>query len=366
MDIKQNILIVDDNLKNLQVAAKVLKDNGYSISLAQDGPSAIKMVEEEAPDLILMDVMMPEMDGMEASRQIRRNKDLKDIPIIFLTARNQTEDIVEGFKAGGVDYITKPFNKDELLIRIKNHLELAFARKKIIELNRNRDKLYSIIAHDVRSPLSSILFMIGAIKSNLITPGTDDYQEMLESIEKTTSETSTLLNNLLSWAKVQSQAVALTPKITNICNVLNECVSLLKANAELKNIALASDVPEGTSAYFDEVTMHTVFRNVISNAIKFTPLNGSVNVSSFIDQGMVTLVFKDNGLGIPEHVVEKIMIHNQHHTTPGTANEQGSGLGLVMVKDFISSNNGKLNIKSKEGEGTEIWISLPLDKTEQN
>jgi two-component system sensor histidine kinase/response regulator len=358
----KHILVVDDNLNNLQVTAKVLRENGYLISLAQDGKSALEMLNNLVPDLILLDIMMPEMDGLEVCRIIKQFSRLKEIPIIFLTARTQTEDIVEGFKAGGVDYIVKPFNRDEMLVRVRNHIELADSRKKIFEMNKNRDKLYSIIAHDIRSPLSSILFIIEAFKKNLVIPGSEEYQEMMDSLAKTTYETSTLLNNLLSWTKVQSQSITLTPKIINVSSVLNECVSLLKANADIKNITINCYVNEDFTAYMDEVTMHTVFRNILSNAIKFTPQDGSININAKEDKEKLILSFKDSGMGIPEDVIEKIMVHNQHHTSLGTANEQGSGLGLMMVKDFVSRNNGTLNIKSKIGEGAEIIISLPLEK----
>lgn len=357
----KHILIVDDNTNNLQVTAKLLRDCGYLISLAQDGQSALSMINEQKPDLILLDIMMPGMDGLEVCRILKKDENLKEIPVIFLTARTQTGDLVEGFNAGGVDYVSKPFNRDEILIRIKNHIELAGSRKKIFEMNKNRDKLYSIIAHDIRSPLSSILFMIEAIKKKLITPGSEDYDEMIDSLEKTTSETSMLLNNLLIWAKAQSQSVNLVPKVVNINTVLYECISLLKANASIKGISVNNYVTDNISAYFDEVTMHTVFRNVLSNAIKFTPQNGVISINASASGDKLILNFKDSGIGIAENVIEKIMVHNQHHTTVGTANEQGTGLGLFMVKDFVSRNNGTLDIKSKPGEGTEIIISLPLN-----
>ncbi|HEY4785580.1 MAG TPA: response regulator, partial [Bacteroidales bacterium] len=150
MDNKKDlILIVDDNLKNLEVLTKILKEEGFLISLAQDGGEALDQLNNITPDLILLDIMMPEMNGLEVCRRIKQNDKLKEIPVIFVTAKNQTEDLVEGFKAGGVDYISKPFQRDELLVRIKNHLELTGSRKRIIALNRTRDKIYSIIAHDI-------------------------------------------------------------------------------------------------------------------------------------------------------------------------------------------------------------------------
>ncbi|MFW5777932.1 MAG: response regulator, partial [Bacteroidota bacterium] len=155
MDKKITILIVDDNHQNLRVVSSFLKDKNYNLALATSGEKTLELLEKIHTDLILLDIMMPEMDGLETCRILKENPKTADIPVIFLTAKNQTEDIVEGFKAGGVDYITKPFNREELLVRIKNHVDLAKAKNKIIEMNNTRDKLYSIIAHDIKSPLNS-------------------------------------------------------------------------------------------------------------------------------------------------------------------------------------------------------------------
>ncbi len=363
MDTSNNhILIVDDNPKNLQVTGQVLKNEGYLISLATSGKQALDLLNSVLPGLILLDVMMPELDGLDVCRLIKSKERLKDIPVIFLTAKNQTEDLLEGFKAGGVDYVTKPFHMEELLIRVKNHLELANARRKIVEMNKNRDKLYSIIAHDIKSPLSNIIFMMQALKEDYIVQGTNEYREMVDLLEKSTSGTISLLNNLLSWAKIQGEVINLVPKIISLHHVIADCFLLLKPNADNKGIALTSSVPDSFTAYFDEVTIHTVFRNIISNAIKFTPRNGRIHVSSYISKGYVSISFKDTGAGIPEDIIRKILIRNQHHTSNGTDNEQGTGLGLIMVKDFVSKNNGRLSINSKDGEGTEVLVSLPLNK----
>ncbi len=124
-----HILVVDDSKENLSVVSKILKDKGLNLALALDGKNALKILESDDIDLILLDIMMPDMDGFEVCKAIKKNPSLKDIPVIFLTAKTETEDIIKGFKLGGVDYITKPFNKEELYVRIKTHLELKFMRE---------------------------------------------------------------------------------------------------------------------------------------------------------------------------------------------------------------------------------------------
>jgi two-component system sensor histidine kinase/response regulator len=357
------ILIVDDNIKNLQLTATILKDEGYLISLAQNADSALEQLGELIPDLILLDIMMPGMDGLELCRIIKKNDKLSDIPVIFLTARSQTEDLAEGFRAGGVDYINKPFNREELLIRVKNHIELASSRKKILEMNMVRDKLYSIIAHDIRSPFSSISLTLSAIANGVLDPGSDDFKEILIHLEKSASETTTLLDNLLEFTRLQSQTIPISPKYLSIYPVVMESIQLLKANADKKNIKITSDISEDIKAYFDEISIYAVFRNLIFNSIKFTPENGKIDISAITEENFARVRVTDTGIGISEELIKKIFVNNEHYTSPGTNREQGSGLGSFIIRDFINKNGGKLEIRSTPGEGTEMLVYLPLKES---
>jgi len=360
MDNKKDlILIVDDNLKNLEVLTKILKEEGFLISLAQDGGEALDQLNNITPDLILLDIMMPEMNGLEVCRRIKQNDKLKEIPVIFVTAKNQTEDLVEGFKAGGVDYISKPFQRDELLVRIKNHLELTGSRKRIIALNRTRDKIYSIIAHDIRSPFSSIRLLLNLISSDAINPGSEEFKEIMNMLEKITDSSAILLNNLLEWTKNQSGAISLSPKTLKIRPLLLECAELLKGNAEHKNITIHVNVSDDAEAFFDEITMHTVFRNLISNAIKFTPEHGAISLRSEPSGDHLIVYVEDNGVGMSEDVIRKIFEKNEHYTSLGTGNEKGTGFGLVMIKEFVEQNRGKLQVRSAEGKGTTFSVFIP-------
>lgn len=354
-----NILVVDDNQPNLKVVSSFLKIEGYNIALALDGFSALKVLDENRIDLILLDIMMPGMDGFETCRKMKQNEKLKEIPVIFLTAKNQTQDMVEGFKAGGVDYITKPFNRDELLIRVKNHLEISRSRKKILDMNRTRDKLYSIIAHDIRSPLSGMALTINSITSGTIDVSGARFKEIMVQLKKSTHETLTLLDNLLEWTKFQEGAFSLKPRHTKLYPVACECLQLLKGNADNKNITIEQTIPENTEAFFDEVTIYTVFRNLLSNAIKFTPDHGKIFINADNEGDFVAIKIQDTGIGMSEANVKKIFEKNEPHVSPGTKHERGSGLGLYIVRDFVKQNQGKIKVESAEGKGTTIWVFLP-------
>lgn len=359
MEETKYILVVDDNRENLKVVSSFLKEKQYKIALALSGEDAMKILSTTKIDLILLDIMMPEMDGFETCKLIKQDEKLKDIPVIFLSAKDQTSDIVDGFDAGGVDYITKPFQRDELFVRVNNHLELAYAKTKIVEMNRTRDKLYSIIAHDIRSPFSSIMQMMAFVNKGHISAGSPEFQEILSLITKRTEETSNLLNNLLEWTKVQSESIQLKIESINLLRLIFECIQLQKGNAHQKEIEVICNVKTDVIAKCDEVTVHTIFRNLISNAIKFTEEKGTIIIDSECDEQMVHIYVKDTGIGIDEKVLNQIMQHNQVYTSKGTNQENGSGLGLVMVKDFVAKNKGILKIESKTGKGTAITVSLP-------
>jgi len=363
MDEKKDlILIVDDNIKNLEVLTKICKDEGYLLSLAQDGPTALEQLKSITPDLILLDIMMPEMSGLELCRTIKKNDKLRDIPIIFVTAKTQMEDLVEGFNAGGVDYIAKPFNRIELMVRVKNHLELYKSKQKILEMNQTRDKLYSIIAHDIRAPFSSIKFVINFIADGLIDPASKEFKDIIKELAKSTDETSTLLNNLLEWTKFQSGSLVISPKLLDIYPVVLECMHLLSANACNKTISLTHNIPQETTAYFDEISMHTVFRNLISNAIKFTPEGGAITLTSETKEHFLIIKVTDSGIGIRPEVLNKLFDKNEHYTTLGTRKEQGSGFGLILIDDFVKQNHGKIEVESEVGKGTTFSVYIPLNK----
>jgi two-component system sensor histidine kinase/response regulator len=361
-DKSKYILIIDDNPMNLLLTSKILENHGFMTKTAEAGVLGIAEIEKEIPSLILLDVMMPEMNGFEVCRLINKNEKWKEIPIIFLTANSQTEDLVEGFEAGGVDYITKPFKSEELLVRVKNHLELAESRKTIVEMNKSRDKLYSIIAHDIRSPLSGILQTIDAIDQGYFDPCSEDFKEIIRHLRIRTKDTSTLLSSLLQWTRLQDENISLRFKETNISMIINSCIQLLEANADEKSIKISNYIQEDMEAWCDEVSIHTIFRNIISNAIKFTSQNGSICITASKTDNEVKICINDNGVGMSNETIQLIFEENKHYSSSGTANEQGTGLGLMLVKDFIKKNNGKIDIVSKIGEGTSFSVILPIIK----
>lgn len=364
------ILIVDDVMSNVLLLKVLLTNEKFAIATASNGRQALEQVEKENPDLVLLDVMMPDMSGFEVAQHLKSNPNTTDIPIIFLTALNSTADIVKGFQVGANDFISKPFNKEELIIRVTHQISLVAAKRLILskteELQRTiagRDKLYSVIAHDLRSPMGSIKMVLNMLILNLPSEkiGTEMY-ELLTMANQTTEDVFSLLDNLLKWTKSQIGKLNVVYQDVDLVEVTDGVIEIFSMVASLKKIRIREMKPEKMMVNADIDMLKTVVRNLLSNAIKFSKENSEVLVKMEEVDGMAVVSVQDYGCGISEEGQKKLLHTDTHFSTFGTNNEEGSGLGLLLCKDFVVKNGGKLWFTSKEGEGSIFSFSIPVKK----
>lgn len=364
------ILIVDDVMSNVLLLKVLLTNEKFAIATASNGRQALEQVEKENPDLVLLDVMMPDMSGFEVAQHLKSNPNTADIPIIFLTALNSTADIVKGFQVGANDFISKPFNKEELIIRVTHQISLVAAKRLILskteELQRTiagRDKLYSVIAHDLRSPMGSIKMVLNMLISNLPSEkiGAEMY-ELLTMANQTTEDVFSLLDNLLKWTKSQIGKLNVVYQDVDLVEVTDGVIEIFSMVASLKKIRIREMKPEKMMVNADIDMLKTVVRNLLSNAIKFSKENSEVLVKMEEVDGMAVVSVQDYGCGISEEGQKKLLHTDTHFSTFGTNNEEGSGLGLLLCKDFVVKNGGKLWFTSKEGEGSIFSFSIPVKK----
>lgn len=370
---KYKILIVDDVMSNIMLLKALLKTERYQLITANDGFQALDMVASDRPDLILLDVMMPGLSGFEVSEKLQSSVEYSDIPIIFLTALNSHEDIVRGFELGANDFITKPFNKNELKIRIKHQISLVEAKRIILKQTDElrsiiigRDKLYSVIAHDLRGPLGSIKMILNHVlttaDSNAIG---QSLFEMLSMANHTTEEMFALLDNMLKWTNSQLGRLNVAPQVVEMDDVIKDAIEVFLTTAKLKEIKIIFDARCSCSVMADNDMIKTVVRNLISNAIKFSNLGGEIFISAIVsDDDFVTVNIKDSGCGICDADKAKLLKIETHYSTFGTSNEEGSGLGLLLCSDFISKNGGKLWFESEEGKGSTFSFTVPRSKNQ--
>lgn len=365
---KPYILAVDDEQLNLELLRFILERNQFTFKGTNDDDYFFELLEERRPDLILLDVIMPRIEGFELCEKIKEQPRYKDIPVIFLTGKVNVKDKVKGFEVGGVDYVTKPFNEQELIARIQTHIELRRARHQIEEQAENlrqsnalKDRMFSIIGHDLRSPLSAAKLKMDFIMRGIIDPKGDDFvDETVFELLKTMDEALNLLQNLLGWAKSESDQIQVIPENLDLTDIVEQTFRLLKLGSEHKKIELVNNIPSGTFVHADLNTTKTVLRNLLSNAIKFTPIDGEIKVNGLVDDERIFVEVQDNGQGIPPEDIPKILNPNEHFSKLGTEKEPGTGLGLVLCQNFVNKNGGQLKIKSTVGKGSTFYFDLVL------
>lgn len=371
------ILIVDDNPTNLRVLVDYLDQAGFQTLVATDGERAIQQVRLFPPDLILLDIMMPGLDGFETCRQLKANVTTQDIPIIFMTALTDTSHKVKGFKVGAVDYITKPFEQPEVMARIKTHLTIQRQRQELQRLNRSlqevnnalqeanitKDKFFSIVAHDMKNSFGMLFNyseLVVAIAEEINNP---DLSETSHHLYEAAKKTATLLENLLEWSRLQRRVMIFDPQDIDLFQVITESVDLFGGLANQKNIELQHSLDLDTYfGYVDQNMIYTVLRNLINNALKFTPSGGQVDLSARFQGEFVELSVRDTGIGIePDHLADLFKL-DRKHTTYGTEGEKGTGLGLTLCKEMVERNGGQIWVESQVDQGTTVYFTLPKGK----
>jgi signal transduction histidine kinase len=403
---EQIILIVDDNPTNLGVISDYLKEFGFRILIARSGESALARAARTHPDLILLDVMMPPgQNGFETCRQLKADETLQEIPVIFMTALSGTEEKVEGFRAGAVDYITKPIQREEVLARVLTHLRLRNLTKNLqtqnlqlqqltarnaqlyesekklraieeekarvlAETNASKDKFFSIVAHDLKGPFQSLLGGLELLGEIIDTYSADEIKMRIESTYRSAENVYSLLDNLLRWSRMQMARIKHKPMSLDLKEAVNLNFWLLTSTASNKNITLHNGLKDPVMVFADEDMLHTVLRNLLANAIKFTPPGGTITVSACIKSWsssncpeFVEVAVADNGVGIAAEDLQKLFKLSTHHSTAGTAAEHGTGLGLIICQEMVVLNGGEIWVESAVGHGTTVKFTLPLDLT---
>ena len=363
------ILIVDDVVSNVLLLKILLSNEKFQVCTANNGTTCIEIAKKEHPDLILLDVMMPDISGFDTAVILKKDEETKEIPIIFLTALNTPADLVHGFKVGASDFLTKPFNKEELVMRVMQQISLVAAKRIIEKQNAelratlsNRDKMYSVIAHDLRSPMASIRMVLNLVVAStspeLVGP---ELYELLDKANKESEDVHDLLDNLLKWTKSQTGRLNVVIQDLDLNDIIPGVVDIFEMIAQTKRIKLnlqMSDSPLVVTA--DNDMLKTVVRNFLSNAIKFSPEDSSIEIIMTKEAEFAKVSVKDHGVGIAPDRLGSIF--HKGETTYGTGGEEGSGLGLQLCQDFARKIGGDCMVESVVGEGSTFSVLIPLKK----
>lgn len=363
------ILIVDDVISNVLLLKILLTNEKFQVCTANNGMACIEMAQKEHPDLILLDVMMPDINGFDTAVILKKNPETRDIPIIFLTALNSPQNLVRGFQVGANDFLTKPFNKEELVMRVTQQISLVAAKRIIEKQNAelkamliNRDKMYSVIAHDLRSPMASIRMVLNLVLQSTSAEmvGSELYM-LLDQANRESEEVHNLLDNLLKWTKSQTGRLSVVMQDLDLNDIIPGVVEVFEMIAKTKNITLElKKTDEELKVHADNDMLKTVLRNFISNAVKFSPENSNIQIVMRKEGDFARVSVKDQGVGISSDRLDSIFLKGE--TTYGTDGEEGSGLGLLLCQDFARKNGGDCYVESVEGQGSTFSFTIPILK----
>jgi two-component system, sensor histidine kinase and response regulator len=363
---KPKILIVDDTPTNLSILEEILNED-YFISVAQSGKQALSIIEKFTPDLILLDVNMPGIDGFETCRKLKSQEDTQGIPVVFITARVEPEDIIQGFNEGGVDYITKPFNHNEVLARVQTHLkvqllirQLGLKNDQLKELNELKNKFLGMASHDMRNYLSAIKGYSQILREDRKGLAEETKDQFLSFIYKSSENMLKMVNELLDVSVIESGQLQLDLQPESLKNLVDHSIMINQFFADKKNIHLQSKLPDVSKCRVDANKIGQVIDNLISNAIKFSEPGTTIFINLEEDEAKLIFSVKDEGPGISDEDQAKLFQHFQKLTARPTAGESSSGLGLAISRILIHAHDGCLNVNSQLGSGTTFSFEIPV------
>lgn len=374
-----DILLVDDNPINLDLLSGMLFERKYRVRVATSGRRALAAVRSCSPDLILLDITMPEMDGYEVCRQLKSDQATREVPVIFISALDETMDKVKAFEVGGVDYVTKPFQFEEVLARIENQLkisrlqkemahknsELANANLKLKELDQIKANFTAMLVHDLKSPLSVIkgtLEMFHYEESLSESPLGD----LVIAAERSVDKMLNLINETLEVFRSEAEEISLFLQKVNPETVLRACTDEAKVSASSRKISVhVTFEPDLPAIFADLGKLERVFSNLLSNAIKFTHPGGSITLEAKkifgtgVESGLVFLMVNitDTGEGIPADTLPYIF--DPYRQATSQRSKFGVGLGLAIVKRIVAAHGGNVTVRSQVGVGSCFTVILP-------
>lgn len=348
------ILVVDDSPDNVFLIKTILEEEGYTVSTAENGASALTQIEEDACDLVLLDLMMPGMDGYEVTRRIRGNTQLEYIPILLITAHN-APNVAQGLDLGADDFIRKPVTVDELLARVRSLMRLKHSIDERDEIARQREDFVSRLTHDLRTPLVAadrilLLFQQGALGSL-----SAQMEEVITIMARSNTNLLAMVNTLLEVYRFEAGRKTLAFQPVNLSQLLQEVSGELTPLAQAKGLLINLFGEDLSVIIGDRLELHRLFTNLLGNAIKFTD-TGSITIRLTSQTQIVIIEIADTGSGIPEH--EQATLFERFRQ--GTHKSSGSGLGLYLSRRIVEAHEGTIQVSSQFGKGSVFIVNLPV------
>jgi two-component system sensor histidine kinase/response regulator len=392
----QDILVVDDTPANLQLLTGMLKDRGYRVRPVPSGKLAIQAVQNQKPDLILLDINMPGMNGYEVCEHLKADEASKEIPILFISALDETIDKIKAFAAGGVDYVTKPFQFEEVEARVETHLKLrqlqielesrnsqleriemalTISKESADASNRAKSDFLANMSHELRTPLSAIIGFSELLDEKLFGDLNPKQGEYVKDIIESGRHLLSLINDILDLAKIEAGKMEMELSTFSVATLLENSLAMVKEKCMKHGVALSLNIPEPVRNLLisaDERKLKQIMFNLLSNAAKFTPNGGAITVGArLMDDDRtpntehrtsnIEISVSDTGIGIAKENQSKLF-SEFYQVNSGTKDKTpGTGLGLALVKHIVEQHGGRVWMESEgEGKGSTFRFTLPI------
>ncbi len=374
------ILVVDDDQRNVRLMESILRSNGYLVSKAFDGEEALRLVDAEKPDLVLLDVMMPKMSGFEVCQRLKGRYETRLLPVIMVTALNALEDKVQALEIGADDFLSKPINKVELLAKVRATLrvkslqdeverqkhQLEERNQELVRMQGFKESMTQMVVHDLKNPLAGIMGNIQLMQIQRTQMNEARLEELLSRTQESSRQLMRMILNILDIGKLEERKMPLRLEEASLHQIVQENVGELTSLSARDGIhvenRVAVDLPK---LRVDRELVGRVVANLLNNAFKHTPSGGQVVIEGRQDDQEVILAVRDTGEGIPEdllpYIFEKFVAGE---AMSGRRRMYDSGLGLTFCKLAVQSHQGRIWVESQPGRGTSVFVALPLRASE--
>ncbi len=364
------VLVVDDEPANVELLVRRLDALGCDTYRASNGEEALVVADRELPDLILLDIMMPGIDGFDTCRRLKMNDRTAPIPVIFVTARADAEDLQKGFDVGGVDYITKPIGPIETSARVRSAIftkrlqdELRGANEALRNVERSRQELIGMLGHDIRNLANSLVAFLQLVRLGQLDPSRPEFAELLGLSESNVTELLRMVNALLDVYKMEEGRLQADQQVVRIEDLAKKSMSQLAAEARARGVTMSSAAGE-VRAFVDETLLVRVLTNLLANSVKHTPSGGSAVVETdAAKDGWVTVRVRDTGPGIP--TVDATNVFDRFYQTAGGRSRGGTGLGLAFCKLAVELHGGTIRVANPGQPGAIVELTLPAAEGRQ-
>ena len=358
-----SVLVVEDTIESLRLLSDLLDEQGYEVRAVTNGRQALQAVEHDPPDLILLDINMPELDGYEVCRRLRASERSKDVPVIFITALTDTADMVRAFDTGGVDYVTKPFQVEEVLARVKTHLalrraqtELADSYARLRDLEHLRDDLVHMVIHDLRSPMTALLMELRFVKRSAAALS-EDNREALQSALEAAEAINRMTNDVLDVSRLEACKMPVERAVWDLTQMARDVRSVLGTIDPKRPIDIES--AGAVEVTCDGALVRRVMENLVSNGIRYSPAGSRLRISIASAEGRVRVAVHDQGPGVPPEAREKIFEKFGTVAARQKSTYHSVGLGLAFCKLAIEAQGGTIGLDPGVPAGSTFWFELP-------